>query len=571
MQIDLNKGTATPVQANVSKTVSKDDALSIDAHTRRIYPDNTENTWWIALFAIAGLLGLAMFSYGQAQDNDMWWLFATGREIVEHGIPYENPFSAYGDQAIVVQQWIPCVICYLVYSWFGFTGIGVIVVATSVLFAFCSYFFAKIVSHGRGNEITFVAMTIMMGAATSYLSVRPQVWSMIAYMLILTVMEKYKQSNNWKILCFLPIIMIVHVNFHLSLALFDVVIVGMYLLPDISKQKIKDMFTTYSRITIIVAICVMLFSSLLNPYGLDGALYIVHSYSAASYQDFIMEMNALTPWTSYYGACMIVMIILGAAGIGKSGRKRCNLPLTFLFLIACVMSLQHVRNVWLAALFGFALFVYAYSNLRFRTSNLILRDDTAKIAFASITCLLILFVGVSSQTDFLNNQPEDNTSTPVEAADYIEAHVSDGDSANVFTHFNAGGYLEWRGFKVSMDARPELWNSLISKNGIDRYTEYVDMSLDDMSAQDYMTGKEFDFMIVDTDTSLYKYLSGSIDYNKALDGNGYVLFQRHVKGNPLNSANVVETTSVVDNDTNIEDSGIVADEDENSGDAKSAV
>ena len=119
--------------------------------------------------------------------------------------------------------------------------------------------------------------------------------------------------------------------------------------------------------------------------------------------------------------------------------------------------------------------------------------------------------------------PKDSSSTPVAAADWLDEHAEG--EVGVFTHFNAGGYLEWRGYKVAMDARPELWDSKISKNGQDRYHEYIDMSKDKMEPATYMEDKDFDYMIVNTDTDLYKYLLASTSYKVVQEGDGYVLFR----------------------------------------------
>jgi hypothetical protein len=135
---------------------------------------------------------------------------------------------------------------------------------------------------------------------------------------------------------------------------------------------------------------------------------------------------------------------------------------------------------------------------------------------------LILIVGVQVMTDTLVKEPSDTASTPIEAADWLDGHADP--NAKVFTHFNAGGYMEWRGYRVGMDARPELWNSAISKNGKDRYKEYIDMSQNKLSCEEYLADKEFDYLIVNTDTELYKYLTASEGYSTVETGSGYVLF-----------------------------------------------
>lgn len=497
----------------------------IYSKTRRM--PHADNTWWIAILAIAAIVGTAMMCYGGAQDNDMWWLFATGREIFEHGIPYENPFSVYDDQGIVVQQWIPALIDYLAYSAFEFYGIGLLVLIQIFLLVCACFIFARIATGKKGVEAIAVVVAVVIGCASSYLSIRPQVWSMIAYICVLCVMEKYRQSNSRRVLLLLPVIMVLHMNFHMSLALFDFAIVAAYLLPsDIFTKSLRGMFSDYNRIPIVVALLGMFAASFVNPYGIDGVMYFFNSIGAASYGDYISEMGTLAPYNQYYGICMMAMVVLGGVAIGRNGTANPDLPLTLLFLITSIMSIQHVRNVWLVAIFSFALFCVSclHKPIVLSSSAKFLSDDLPKLIVSIMTCIVIACLGFSKMSPQLLEQPEDSMSTPVEAANYMDVHT-DG-SANVFTHFNAGGYLEWRGYKVSMDARPELWNTAVSGNGQDRYYEYIDMSKEDINSADYMTGKTFDYMIVNTDTALYRYMLGSLDYKNVLDGNGYALFER---------------------------------------------
>ena len=51
---------------------------------------------------------LVIFSLGMQSfySNDLWFLLATGREIIDNGIPYENPFALHDGMRIVVQQWL---------------------------------------------------------------------------------------------------------------------------------------------------------------------------------------------------------------------------------------------------------------------------------------------------------------------------------------------------------------------------------------------------------------------------------------------------------------------------------
>lgn len=512
----------------------------------------------VVVLAFSAMVSLAVIAtcYGHAQDNDQWWLLSTGREIAENGIPVMNPFSVWDDQAIVIQQWIPAVIDYLIYDLFGSRGIGVLVLIQALVFSLLLVWFARICTIEDRTHFVWIAtlVPVVLGCATSYISVRPQIWTMIFYMLIFIVLQKYRQGATPKILLLLLIIMIVHINFHMSLALMDIAIVLVFAIPNFLASSFREMiFGRYNRLWLLLAATGMAVAALANPYGIDGTMYFFSSFDAADYGKIINEMRPLSPSTAGYGLCALAMVAVGGAGIARN-RGHVDIPATLLYLIACYMSFQYVRNVWLVAIFAFVLFSASggisvdgeHIQIASRTngnlpdqqqsgsSPLIKRIwQGASLPVIWGTILVIGFLGVCWIADVLYEGDgmlvgdiADAPNTPVLAADYMEAASQDNGNReiSVFTHFDAGGYLEWRGFKVSMDARPELWNSLISKNEEDRYTEYVDMDYGDISPDAYLADKSFVFMIVNDDTDMYDYLSGSSDYRAVLVGNGYTLF-----------------------------------------------
>lgn len=460
----------------------------------------------------------------------MWWLFATGREIMENGIPYMNPFSIYDDQQIVIQQWLPAVIDWLVYSNFEFLGIGIMVLVLTLALAASAFWVSRIVMGKAGDEIAWCVIAAMIGCCSAYLSIRPQVWSMIAFLLILGVLEKYRRGANAKILAWLPVIVLVHANCHMSMMPFDFVIMICYLIPWKAVGAIKFTDNDYKRLPMLAATAVMMVAACLNPYGIDGAMYLVNSLGAAEYGNYISEMGKIAPWGSYYGILMIVMIMIGSIGIGRNGLSCINAPLTLLFIGCAFLSLMHVRNVWLVSIFAFVLFCSSIRGLRLAPKAFILRDDTAKIAVGALACVTVLLVGFGMMTKPLMKEAKDGTTTPIVAAGYLDKVVSergqDKDDIKVFTHFNAGGFLEYSGYKVSMDARPELWDDKIAKSGHDRYHEYIDFTKGDLSENAYLSDKDFDYLVVNTDTDLYKHLMSSIDYAVAESGDGYAVFER---------------------------------------------
>lgn len=66
-------------------------------------------------------------------DSDMYFIIATGREILENGIPHTNVWTIDPGQGIVVQQWLYAVILALVDK-AGYAGFSAFIAFQFVIF-----------------------------------------------------------------------------------------------------------------------------------------------------------------------------------------------------------------------------------------------------------------------------------------------------------------------------------------------------------------------------------------------------------------------------------------------------
>lgn len=505
---------------------------------------------WIDLGLIIVLAPLLLTVFENAQNSDQWWLLATGRYICENGIPHVNPFSIYDGQHIVIQQWLSSMIDYAFYSIFGFIGLGIITVIFTVVLVLTAIWVAHI-TLGIHYQASYPFIVVLIISCSSYLSIRPQVISMIAFLVIIGLLEEYRRGASWKkTLFFVPLVVAVHVNLHASMMPLDFVIILFYFLSTQENMLLKRdskksvigflsshlFLASYPMIPMMITMLMMMIASLCNPYGIHGALYLFESYGSASYGNYISEMGALAPTTSYYGLTLIATVIMGSIVLGSNGR-RIDLPLSGLFILTCFISFTHVRNVWLAGMFSYPLILNSVSchikNKSFSYPLLHGFETNPVTASLATIVIFMLVLMAPPAVSKLNVSPSDSATTPIRAVDYINHDVDSSgqelqrNQVRVFTHFNAGGYLEWSGYRVSMDARPELWDSRISFSGKNRYVEYVDMSKGDITNSDFMRDKRFDYMIVNVNTSLYDYVRLDNEYYEAMNGNGYALF-KHV-------------------------------------------
>lgn len=486
----------------------------------------------IALCVTLIFTGTCIFA--DSYDNDVWFFLATGQYIVEHGIPYTNPFSIQPDMGFVAQQWLHCVISYGIFSLGGFVGLGL---WTSVLFlalALSLFLLGKKLRQERGGgEVVMILVALCVMAASAYASVRPHLYSMLIFVWIVWFMESYRATSEKRWLIAIPLIVCLHVNLHAAIAPYDLFIIACYLIPDgVAWAHKKGKLTgvalaqaTYPRLPLLVALIVSALALFANPYGAQGAFYLVLSLGAASYRDRINEMGSFVPADSWEGMLNVALMFAAVFAAGRMGPKRINLPLAILCVAGIVVTLLYLRNQWLNALFCFAFLVWATKGV-----SLTAASPGRSAQAVCIGLVLVGVIGMASQMALaapkLAELPTDSSKTPVAAMDELDEMGVDREQTKVFTFFNAGGYIEYRGYKVNMDPRPEIWNASINGTGMDYYKEYADMASGNLPFATFNDRYDFDVFIIDANAGTDPYFIDNPDYVKLLAGNGYTAYAK---------------------------------------------
>lgn len=484
----------------------------------------------VAFIAVACLLYVGGNVFREVYDNDVWFFLATGRYILENGIPYTNPFSIQPDMGFIAQQWLHCVISYVIYSKSGFVGMGVWVCVLTLLFAASVLMLGwKLRGTKQGSDIVMVCVFVTLLGAGFYFTVRPHLYSMLAYTWIIWFCESYRRSGKKKYLAALPLIAIVHVNLHASLAPFDIFIIACYVIPNIVKPlqkkgylcRIAVVQNTYARLPVLIALVVSALALLLNPYGIKGALYVVLSLGSASYKNHISEMNPFVPAAEPATMLIAAIMFITVAVMALVGKRQINVPLSILALVGILGTIGYVRNLWLCALFCCIYLMWATTRLHYATVPLRQKSQI----HAAFCIVLAGIIGMSAlmvhAAPALAKLPQDSSKTPIRTMDYLDSIQADKEKTRVFTFFNAGGYIEYRGYKVNIDPRPEIWNASINNRGFNYYYEYVQMAIGETAFEHYNNRYDFDVFIIESKAGTDSYFEESNKYVEIAGGNGY--------------------------------------------------
>lgn len=454
--------------------------------------------WWDALllaamFSIACLMRSAVVN----PDPDAYFLSYTGGYILKNGFPAVNPACAVSG-GIVIQQWVVCIWNYLLFSIGEVTGTwmwGAIVLAacTAMCWKYASVFTEK-------PWVKLTAVSFGFFAACVNLAVsRP---SPITFMLLTEYLILLEKSRD-KAWLYTPVFSFALANTHAAFWAFLYVLAMPCLVPQVETNNLPGGKGYLNKNKgILSGLIFAVPAGLLNPYGMKGMLYLFLSYGTAS--GLKIEELQRTGIFSYCGLLVAAAIIVLAVycirgkahccGGGKDFWKTASMSAGTIML-ACM----HLRNIWFLALGTIPVICQiagAVESVTLGKEGVLQRAQGRYCAMAeavqdhlSVWCFTIIIVFAAFFLQVCNGSASlrvaDSKMAPVAAADYLDSingnDVVRRDGAgsqreiSILTTFNSGAYMEWRGYKILIDSRPELYGAAIfGENLLDEYEKALD-------------------------------------------------------------------------------------------------
>lgn len=482
---------------------------------KKLYHFLGEHLWlWITLFSF--MVTYFVLSI-QVMDNDGWFILNNGRYILEHGIPYQNPFTWVEGLDIVLQQWLYSVFMYLVYQWLQVPGIFLV---CCFLHFGCMALFCKI---AKLKQIRYkdalVLGSVMFLFSSGFLSIRPTFITILLLLWQVYVLECYRfDGKAWK-LWQLLLISLLEINVHAAIWPFHFVMLLPYLVPPIDNIFVTFKSRDYSIKPFAVLIPLMGLIGFLNPYGLDGIKYVFLSYGKELKNAGILELTAPTfQETGFIFALLLAGIIWWLA---LNRKEAIDAPFFYILCGTAIMGTMHLRNMVYAYL-GILLFSceVAKHNKQY-IKNKIYGNLVFAILLGSIA---FLWVGIAAKV--VDYKQDDDLYSPVKAIAYLDEHEEK--DVKIFTEFNNGAYFEWSGYRCFVDPRPELYFKKLNHKA-DVFQEYQELitTTEPEKIDAFFDKYQCDYACVSKRTSLNLYFSMQPGWKPMVDSKEYVLYQKN--------------------------------------------
>ena len=253
---------------------------------------------------------------------------------------------------------------------------------------------------------------------------------------------------------------------------------------------------------LIIITIISLLVGLINPYGLDAIKYLFNSFGVSTINDVVGEMNpaTVTALSGIYVYAVSALYFLSFY-INKGNNK-----LRFFLLCSGIvyLSLSHIRGLWILLVLFPLIMGYNCQN-KMNNSEIKISSNEKKVYYILIVIILLL-VGFGAKLN-------ENVSL-VEFADYLDKNASS--NIKLYTNYNDGGYMEYRGYKCYIDSRAEVF--LKSNNAKeDIFDEYHNLIYGMINAKEFLEKYQFDFILVrDTEGFLLRELRNDINYEEVL-------------------------------------------------------
>jgi hypothetical protein len=273
---------------------------------------------------------------------DFWWQWATGRHILENGIPTLDPWLTTAEpRPWIEMRWLYCIALYQ-----SIEGVGAWL---PVVFAAAMYAAGVAFALNAGSK---AAPSWLMGAGVAAaavmgrrLVVRPEAFTLLILGLLLFLVVRVRQRRlnpKWAI----AVIGLIHVLWANTHALFPLGwgICGAWLAVELFSKG-------DNRSTAALALLASIAGSLVNPYFFDGVAYpflLLQEMHVGAYRNNITELRS--PLAFGITPSLIAHVLLAATILVPAIKKKGDAVLLLVCAATLYLSVTAVRNAPLFAL-----------------------------------------------------------------------------------------------------------------------------------------------------------------------------------------------------------------------------
>ncbi len=392
-------------------------------------------------------------------DYDFWARLIVGKNFFQTGELFNFDFQSYGiTHKFIDHEWGSSLIFYLIQNNFG--DIGLFVFKSLIIFL-TVFVITKIIRlDNKNSKLHFLFFFFCLHSISYniFSNIRCQTFSFLFFVLYLYILKYAKNKNNYRVLWCLPVLNIIWANCHggfsIGLVLIFLFAVGEFL----NKEKYKPYFYCFF---------ISLFTSLINPYGIEYIYYIFNALSLnrihiTEWQSAFFNENFkyfLIKFKIFFAITNLLFIYSIFKNIkSKNFYKNIDKTKYLILLFTLIISLKSLRF--------HVFFTYSVMALCYNDFYNIFNKKLPEIYDNLKETIIFILILISTISHFQNkNYLISTPDYPIYCIEFIKQNSIKG---NLFINFHYGSYASYKLYpnnQIFMDGRYEevYDNSLINE------------------------------------------------------------------------------------------------------------
>lgn len=469
------------------------------------HPSKWEALSFLLIPIFIGMLTATTF------DNDIWFLINLGRYIINNGFPTVDPFTIHEGLNLVIQQWVPDVLFYFIYSNFGKVGLYLITNLVNIYIVFITYKLIMLITDNRRNLSVLFTVIITTLISFSFIIARPQIFSISLLLMELYILEKYFKNKNTKTIYLLPFISILMINFHASMWL----LLFCFMIP-----FIFDSFSfKFGRLEasdngnwkkLIIIMIIMFICGFINPYGISAMIYVITSWGVPVIDQYITEMNAPDIHTIRGIGSFIIIFSVYLVYI-LIYRKKINIRHFLLLIGSTYLALSSYRGI----VFFIIVSIYPIAYYLKNKFYYIKEPRNVNKYICMFVVLILIFVVMPIIMIIRNNAIIMNSSMKKGMDKLLE--IENLEKVRLYCNYGECNYAEYLGIKVYIDSRAEIFLKSNNKKE-DILTELYMLQSHAVYYKDFVDKYNFTHLLVKETDVLYQNLLHDDNYKVVYEG-----------------------------------------------------
>jgi hypothetical protein len=395
-------------------------------------------------------------------DSDFWWHIASGREILQNGIPDIDPFGVFPaidavrNDTVLKGQWLGQVVLFLLFDAGGVNAVVAFRVAVLLGCIGLVVWRCRSVSAGA----MWLVLILVAFNAANFGGERPQLLSFLFAAMFFVAIDQAEDNKRWLIA--LPVMTLLWANSHGG------VLLGVALLGLWTALTVVDANTRWREKRLwLIAMAAVVLASLATPNGLQTYLYLfdlegsVLQSRTSEYTSAFQLYTLGYIWWQVWVALFYVAAV--SALVWLTRQKQWRLLSITVFLGA--ISASSIRY------FPFFIFLsapYIAMGLQEGLKNQQKMDERFKQLFQALLLSILavlLVVSLIRGTVFRGGFLQ--AIYPVEIAGFVKENHLRG---KAFNNMEWGGYLLWQ---LTPQVTPYIDGRMLDENRFPPYTNIL--------------------------------------------------------------------------------------------------